>query len=140
MKAFYFPWAFSLVVLLVGCSLTDDNHDDVLFITFSGTPAGHMQALYQGKVDVRGSCLRLADSDSGHTVVWPYGSYLDGPGDRIIYTNEGKVLGMIGGQFRFGGGEVPTLWENGPVAEQVRQRALGECPGKYWLVGDVYTD
>ena len=95
-----------------------------------------MEALYQGTVVEHDGCLRLGDEPDGHTVVWPPGFSLLGRTER---NEAGRAIGQVGGFFRLGGGEVPTLWENGPVDETIRAAALDRCPGRYWLVGDVVS-
>jgi hypothetical protein len=46
-----------------------------------------------------------------------------------------RVVWHIGQIVRLGGGEV-TSGEN--LDERVRQNLPANCPGPYWIVGDVY--
>ena len=97
-----------------------------------------MEALYQGSVVERNDCLRLGDEPDGHTVVWPPGfSLVDMAGTPVVLDETGREIGQIGDFFRLGGGEVPTLWEDGFVEEPTRAEALRRCPGRYWIVGEV---
>lgn len=132
-----------IVVLSLGflsaCELvsSDGNRGGAIFITQSAPQTVVMQALYEGSVSRQGDCLRLSDEPDGHTVVWPYGFRLSGSARDTVVDDEGRTVGKIGDHFRLGGGEVPTLWENGPVSEQDRTIALEECPGRYWIVGEI---
>lgn len=112
--------------------------DDVIFLTASAPATVHMQALYEGNVvaDAAG-CLRLADA-SGHTVVWPHAFELrQRNGAATVVAPGGREIGEVGGAFRFGGGEVPTLHEGVAVSDAQRELALQRCPGRYWIVGEI---
>ncbi|MBT8399179.1 MAG: hypothetical protein KJO98_01785 [Rhodothermia bacterium] len=109
----------------------------VIFITQVEPQADVMQALYEGKVSRKGDCIVLSDSPEEHTVVWPHGFRLSGSASDVVLDDEGRLVGRIGDGFRLGGGEVPTLWEGGPVSEHSRRIALEECPGLYWIVGEI---
>ncbi len=129
----------TLALTVGGCDLLGSGgaDSDVLMLVQGAPQNSVMQALYVGKVDRQGECLRLASPVEGHTVVWPHGFSLGGPARDTILDDGGRTVGRIGDSFRLGGGEVPTLWENGPVSEPVRREALKRCPGRYWLVGEV---
>jgi hypothetical protein len=136
--------AISLVVwallAVAGCD-SGSGAGDVLFIT-QAEPDGDggrvvMEALYEGSVVVRDGCIRLGDLAERHTVVWPPGFRLFALGEGMVLDSGGRQVGQLGSRFVLGGGEVPTLWESGPVEESMRLEALATCPGRYWLVGDV---
>ncbi len=129
----------ALGLAVCGCELVGSggSESDVLMLVQDAPQAAVMQALYVGKVVRQGECLRLERPVEGHTVVWPHGFSLGGPQRDVVMDNRGRPLGRIGESFRLGGGEVPTLWEGGPVSESVRREALRRCPGRYWLVGEI---
>lgn len=128
-----------MLAFLNACELvsSDGNDGGTIFITQSAPQTVVMQALYQGSVSRQGNCLRLSDEPDGHTVVWPHGFRLSGSARDIVVDDEGRTVGRIGEHFRLGGGEVPTLWKDGPVSERVRTIALEQCPGRYWIVGEI---
>lgn len=125
----------SLAFTLAACDMpfaTEESEEELFFFTQSATPDVVMDALFTGRV-VRGEegCLRL-DSPTGPTVIWPAGYSLDG---RTVRDAFGDV-GSIGGTFRLGGGEVPSLHDGIRVTANTRQRAEAQCPGKYWIAAD----
>ncbi len=124
---------------LGGCGLVGSggSESDVLMLVQSAAQDAVMQALYVGKVVQQGECLRLERPVEGHTVVWPHGFSLGGRRRDFVMDDRGRPVGRIGESFRLGGGEVPTLWEGGPVSESDRRHALSRCPGRYWLVGEI---
>ncbi|HMB90806.1 MAG TPA: hypothetical protein VKP65_08160 [Rhodothermales bacterium] len=133
-----------LACLLAACNtvlLTSTfNDDDPLFLVQKPVDGERMvmEALYEGSVVEVEGCLRLGDEPDSHTVVWPPAFSLSTQDDaQVVLDDEGHAVGRIGDFFRLGGGEVPTLWENGLVDEVARTAALDQCPGRYWLVGDV---
>jgi hypothetical protein len=79
-------------------------------------------------------CLRL-DTPDTHTVIWPKG--FDLGADLRVRDDRGAVVGRIGGAFRLGGGEVPSLHDGIPLSEADRVRAGSRCPGRFWIVGEV---
>jgi hypothetical protein len=98
----------------------------------------HMEALFQGRV-VRddSGCIRL-ESPSDATVVWPFGFELEarGTGEWVVMGN-GEDLGAIGGRFRFGGGELPSLHEGLGFSDELAGQIQVRCPGRFWIVGAV---
>ena len=134
---------FVLVAVGMAACVTEaelEPADDLLFFVQKPVEGERvvMDALYQGSVIERDGCLRLGDEPDSHTVVWPPGfSLVRSAGDQVVLNEAGRSIGSIGGFFRLGGGEVTTLWEDGPVDDATRTAALDRCPGRYWLVGDV---
>ena len=140
---------FSLILLLLVVSCTQRAgdgpaglliEDDVVFVTQSVVPDAVMQALFEGRVvrDEAG-CLRL-DSVDDATVVWPKDHRLDRRnGGFAVLDPAGRVIGLIGGAFRLGGGEVPTLHDGILVSAADRERAQSRCPGRFWIVGEVLS-
>jgi hypothetical protein len=114
-----------------------DDPFATVFLAQESPPVAVMEALFQGRVvRDREGCLRLDTADR-HTVVWPFGSRLEDRVDGLHVTDAaGRDIGRIGGSFRFGGGEVPSLHE-GLLSADDRRRAEARCPGRYWIVGEV---
>ena len=116
-----------------GASLTlADDPSATVFLTPETPPNSYMEALYRGRVvrDAKG-CLRL---DSGSTVVWPHGFTLEARGDELVVKDaSGRVVGQIGGSFRFGGGGVDSVDHVENLSGKDRARAAEHCPGSYWV-------
>ncbi|MBW3571326.1 MAG: hypothetical protein KY467_09480 [Gemmatimonadetes bacterium] len=108
---------------------------DTVLLTQASPTKVVMQALFEGRVDRdEQGCLRL-DSQDRHTVVWPFGFTLVRR-DGGLYVRDAfrRDIGRIGGPFRFGGGEVPTV-EGADLPAGKRELAESRCPGRYWVVG-----
>lgn len=108
---------------------------DIMFLTAAQPARESMQALFEGRVVVDpAGCIRL-DSPDPATVIWPHGFRLAVQrGQLLVRDGTGREIGRIGGAFRFGGGEVPTLSASilaGHAAVAAR------CPGRYWIVGET---
>ena len=141
--------AIALMTLLAaGCSPTEEplgfdslvfqERTGIVFITQNVVPDAVMEALFEGRVitDAAG-CLRL-DSPDPATVVWPKGFTMTASGSTMVVRDaQGREIGHIGGSFRLGGGEVPSLHGGIGVSAADRERAQTHCPGRYWIVGDV---
>lgn len=110
-----------------------------LFVTQTAAQTASMQALFEGRVvlDDQG-CIRL-ESPERPMVVWPFGfSIVQAGGEHTVLDSDQQAIGTIGeaGSFRLSGGEVPTLHQQIPVSAIDRERALANCPGIYWIVGE----
>jgi hypothetical protein len=57
-------------------------------------------------------------------------------GALVVRDAAGRAIGPIGSTFSLGGGEVQSL-KGMPVSSADRQRAATQCPGRYWIVGEV---
>jgi len=132
-------------IAAAGCNLTGTtdgagarNLDDVIFLALSEPPNAHMDALFNGTVTIDAAgCIRLQNAERS-TVVWPYGFTLDDSDDQLrVRDASGRVLGRVGGTFRFGGGHVPELHEGIDLTQAQRERARTSCPGDFWIVGDT---
>jgi hypothetical protein len=122
-------------------TLSEDTQetDGLIFLRQNVEPEVVMEALFVGLVAPDGAgCMRLEHPD-GHTVIWPHGS-------RLVWRNgvpwvregpDGRYLGYIGGNFRLGGGEVEELHTGLSISAADRELAAGNCPGRYWIVGEV---
>jgi len=109
-----------------------------VFLAQSEPPGAVMDALFDGTVARDGSgCLRLEGGDRP-TVVWPYGAELTSrAGAFWVRDAAGREIGRIGGSFRFGGGEIPSLHDGIPLTAAQRSLAAERCPGRYWIVGEI---
>jgi len=127
-----------VAIAIAGCD-SDGAGEDVLFLTQAplNDPMVVMEALYEGTVIVEDGCIRLGEEPDRHTVIWPSGFRYLARGDGIVLDRDGHRIGSLGSNLSLGGGEVPTLWESGPVDDSMRQEALERCPGRYWLVGEI---
>lgn len=97
-----------------------------------------MEALLIGELVVVEGCLRVNSSysDTSYLLVWPPDFTLSTENDAIqILDGAGQVVARVGEAVRIGGGEVPA-W----VAPAHAERPLpDDCPGPYWIVGDVVS-
>jgi len=105
-------------------------------LTQSVVPEVTMGALFQGDVTLdEAGCMRLAGSDA-HTVIWPVGYGVRSEGsDRVVHDDQGAPVGVIGGSFSLGGGEVPQLSDALGFSDEDRALAASECPGRFWIAG-----
>jgi hypothetical protein len=122
-----------------GASLTGgDNPDATVFLAQNTPPDAVMEALYVGKVnrDEQG-CLRV-ESEGGAVVIWPYHFTLEArDGGLFVKDAQGRSVGRIGGEFRMGGGFVPS-GSFAQISEAHRALAQTRCPSThYWIVGDT---
>jgi hypothetical protein len=139
------PLAATAALALAACSGADGRGPGAaggeksmpVFLVQREPQGAVMEALYQGKVvrDAQG-CLRIEGADPA-TVVWPYGFTLEERGaDLQVKDAAGRVLGRIGGTFKFGGGHVPP-GNYAFLPEPDRATAATRCPGDVWIVGDT---
>lgn len=106
----------------------------VVFLAQDAPPSLGMDALYQGRVlrDAQG-CLRLEAWDQ-RTVIWPHGYTLEARGGALrVKDAQGREVGTVGGSFRMGGGEIPSLDYVEHLSTEKRARATESCPGGYWV-------
>lgn len=127
------------VGLIEGPNLTVVVTQNVAFVTLNGPQTAVMEALYEGTVDVAfDSCIRMESSLGGQTVVWPMGYTLEESGESWAVLDEtGAQLGLLGESFTFGGGIVTDVTEALGFSSQDQTILRQECPGRYWIVGEV---
>ena len=138
------PFCGAVVLsMLTGCSDPAKPGDSLysasrlrsaIFIARTAEPSVYMEALYSGVITIDSAgCLRMEGLDR-HTPIWPTGYRLDiASGLGVVRSADGSIIGAIGAQFRFGGGEVQTLeWVS--LSPTDRERATSSCPGRYWIV------
>ena len=89
-----------------------------------------MTALLHGELVVVKGCLRVHDE----LLIWPHDFRLSTEKDVVqILNGAGEVVASVGDHIYCGGGEVPATW----VSSCCEQPLPDECPGPYWIVGDV---
>jgi hypothetical protein len=140
------PLAAIVALALAACSDADgrgpgpaagEKRGGTVFLVQREPQDAVMEALYEGKVvrDAQG-CLRIEGADSA-AVVWPYGFTLEERGEDLqVKDGAGRVVGRIGGTFKFGGGHVPP-GNYAFLPEAERATAAARCPGDVWIVGDT---
>jgi hypothetical protein len=135
------------LVALAACSPDDgtgpdltgnENPDATVFVAQNEPPQAVMDALYQGTVnrDEQG-CLRV-NGEGGATVIWPYGFRLVAhAGGLYVKHPAGRIIGRIGGDFRMGGGFVPSA-SYAHLSAADRALLESRCPSTYyWVVGET---
>lgn len=139
----------ALLTLGLACSDSQGPHDPALLGDLDGGPVflvqsepatAVMEALFDGRVLLDPSgCPRLdVGGPEDATVVWPYGATLvHHGGTYVVRDAEGREVGVVGERFRFGGGYVPRLHDGIPMNVDARARAEAQCPGVYWIVGEI---
>lgn len=112
---------------------------DLLFLVQRAPPAGVMDALYQGRVDVdQSGCFRLSDDPARHTVVWPFGYGLARDDVSLVILDErGREAARVGHLLRLGGGEVVDLAALDLLRSDMLAAALERCPGRFWVAASV---
>jgi hypothetical protein len=115
-----------------------ENPEGTIFLAQNVPPEAVMEALYIGKVnrDAQG-CLRV-EGEGGATVIWPYGFRLQSRSGRLhVLDANGRSIGHIGGEFRMGGGYVPSP-VHAHLSDEDRARANTVCASShYWVVGET---
>ncbi len=107
----------------------------VLVMTQNGAELAHMDAHFSGVIQAdEAGCLRI-DEGEGPTVVWPVGYTGAMTADGVAIRNAGGAeVGLVGGEFTFGGGIVPELLASLGFTDADRAQAAALCPGSYWIV------
>jgi hypothetical protein len=114
-----------------------EKQDSILFLVQSAPQEASMEALYEGRIAPNAQGCIQTEGPSPATVVWPYGFTLEERGGELhVKDGAGRILGAIGGSFRFGGGQVPGGGYTF-LAEPARTEAATRCPGDVWIVGDT---
>lgn len=119
----------------VGPTLSGDENPLAVTFVAQVNQTASMDALYQGIVSRDASgCLR-AEGFGQRTVIWPEGWKLEARGEALFVKDaSGSDVGHIGGQFRLGGGEIPSV-EYASLSASDAQLLQTRCPGNYWLAG-----
>ena len=97
-------------------------------------PAMVMEADLRGELVLENGCLRTTSvGGTDYLLIWPHGFKLrvDGPDIRI--SDDSGVSLSVGEEVSIGGGEKSLAY----VQNVVRQPLPDDCPGPYWIVGEV---
>ncbi len=120
--------------------LLSDLDGGPLFLVQSEPATAVMEALFDGPVllDAAG-CLRLdLGSSESATVVRPFGATLEAlDGTYRVRDGDGRAVGTVGERFRLRGGFISDLHDGIPLNQDARARAHAQCPGTYWIVGEL---
>ena len=93
-----------------------------------------MEAALKGELVLENGCLRVKSvNGAGYLLIWPKRHKLTVDGQDIRIIADSGISLSVGEEIRIGGGtlslaHVPTL---------VEQPLPSDCPGPYWVVGDV---
>jgi len=131
-----------LAFTAVACVMTACN------VAPTPVPAGAPQAvatrwtaLLIGRLAQVDGCLRVTDGTSGtsYLLVWPPEQHSVSMEEDTIHIidhmrGDKKVIWHIGQVIRLGGGEVTS---SEYLDERLRRDLPANCPGPYWIVGDV---
>ena len=93
-----------------------------------------MQALLEGELVLKDGCLRLERTGSSrHFLIWPrrFKLSVDGQDIRISDDSGGSI--SVGEYVGIGGGEVTLRF----IRTLVEEPIPSDCPGPYWLVGEI---
>ena len=98
-----------------------------------------LDALLIGELVSENGCLRIRDIDGrdNYLLIWPNAAEMiaDGQGVRVRDNSGASPSFHVGEEMEMGGGEAKFSH----VQEIVRQPIPRDCPGPYWLVGEVST-
>ena len=93
-----------------------------------------MDADLEGELALEEGCLRTkSKGGTDYLLIWPHGFKLSVDGPDIRIGDDSGVSLSVGEEIRIGGGEVPLAH----VQTLVEQPVPDECPGPYWVVGEV---
>ena len=93
-----------------------------------------MEALHVGELVLENGCLRSRDvGGDSRLLIWPPRFKLTVDGGDIRVSDDSGVSLSVGEKIGFGGGEVPLAH----VQTLVEQPVPDDCPGPYWVVGEV---
>ncbi len=97
-----------------------------------------LEALLVGELVSENGCLRVRSIDGADfLLIWPNTSEMadDGRGVRVIDDSGASLSFSVGDEMRMGGGITPFSH----VQTIVVQPIPSNCPGPYWLVGEILT-
>ena len=96
-----------------------------------------MEADHKGELVLENGCLRSTSiGGTDYLLIWPKGFELTVDGQDIRVSDDSGVSLSVGEELRIGGGEKPLAW----LQPFVEQPFPNDCPGPYWVVGNVPTD
>ena len=93
-----------------------------------------MDADLEGELVLENGCLRSKKEDgTDYLLIWPKRFKLTVDGRDIRISDDSGASLSVGAEIRIGGGEVPLAH----VQTLVEQPVPDDCPGPYWVVGEV---
>ena len=71
-------------------------------------------------------------------MIWPFGATLEvRDGQSWVVDAALTDIGVLGGEFRFGGGFVSRLHDGLGFSAGVGKQIAARCPGRFWIVGET---
>ena len=55
----------------------------------------------------------------------------------VVYDGAGQAVARVGNMVSLGGGSVYRLFQSPTAIESVVEQPPAECPGPYWIVGEI---
>ncbi len=109
------------------------DHVEVITVAQMGGPDAELV----GELVLVDDCLRVNDSHgNSFLLVWPQGFSLSTDGESIqVVDSTGQPVAHIGDEVKVSGGEVPA-----EHAKYLAPSLAGDCPGPYWLVGEMMSE
>ena len=93
-----------------------------------------MEAELEGQLVSKDGCLRITSiGGTDYLLIWPHGFKLTVDGRNIQVSDDSGVSLSVGEEIRIGGGEVSLS----RVQAFVEQPLPSDCPGPYWVAGEV---
>ena len=93
-----------------------------------------MEALLEGELTLEHGCLRAKKKNgTDYLLIWPPGFKLSVDGGDIRISDDSGASLTVGEKFRIGGGGAPLAH----VQILVEQPLPRDCPGPYWVVGEI---
>jgi len=125
----------SILLFLQACNGTDGSE---LLTTPHFPQQGErdyvMEALLEGELVLEGGCLRVkSEYGEDHLLIWPPGVRLTVDGRDVVISNGSGVSLAVGEESRVGGGEASLAHAQTFVTEPLPS----DCPGPYWVVGEI---
>ncbi len=94
-----------------------------------------MLALLEGNLVVKDGCLRVAQGETSHLIIWQPDYFINNNrGTLEVLDRRGQSVARVGEEIQMGGGEVPLTPE---LERQLREPLPPQCGAPYWLMGDL---
>ena len=127
---------FNLSFLILSCSSDSSSNDDICFPrqVDRGGDRAVMEALFTGKLELRGKCLYAVSGEEAILIIWPPKFTLDTTGGTMrVLDGNGKAVAEVGKPISMGGGMGDKLM----MSEIDGGKEAVCCDGPYWIVGDM---
>ena len=93
-----------------------------------------MEAQLEGELVLENGCLRVKSMDgTGHLLIWPQRYKLSVDGADIRISDDLGLSLSVGEEVRIGGGEKSLA----RLHTLVEPAIPDDCPGPYWIVGEI---